>query len=304
MPSLMPHLIPTPLEPAALMEQINKAPELASLRSINSALGDLLKVEMGVTSQIAEIIRRDPSLTARLLRLVNSALFGLTQPINGIEEAVFYLGLRQIRQLALATPVIEDLHGLAKGLDEDLWDKLWQHSLASAILTREILALVGSEYSDEMDYILGLVHNIGEIVIASLFPKHFAAILKRQAEEKGPLYLYERDILGWDHAQVGAYYLKRHGLAEELIEATAFQLEPELGGAYKKSAAAVQVADALTRATGLLGLETTAILDQTEWTKLSGWKILFGENEEDYPLVVASLKYSLERLPTLLKGML
>ncbi len=293
-----------PLSHDELSKRIDKAPELASLRSINQALEDLLKVEMGITSQIAEIIKRDPSLTARLLKLVNSALFSLTGSIHSIEEAIFYLGLRNIKQLAMATPIIEDLHKLAKDLGENLWEKLWQHSLASAILTREILTLSDSEYKDENDYILGLIHNIGIIVIASLFPQHFADIWTLQISEPGPLHLHTKQILGWDHAEVGAYYLKRHGLDEELVEATYYQLEPEKAPTFQKSAAAIQVADALTRSTGLLGIETTDPLSQEQWHLLSGWPILFGEDKEQYSLIIASLKYSLEQLPNLLKGMI
>src|SRR5580700_1648565 len=86
---------------------------LPSLATIDSALKELLGADQRYTSQIAEIIRRDPSLTARLLRLVNSVYYGISTPIKSIEEAVFYLGVRQIRQLAMVTPVIEDFQKLA-----------------------------------------------------------------------------------------------------------------------------------------------------------------------------------------------
>src|ERR1700739_359743 len=91
-----------------------RCPSLPSLSSINQALQGLLLTEQRYTAQIAEIIRRDPSLTSRLLRLVNSVYFGLTTPVNSIEEAVFYLGVRQIRQLAMVTPVIEDFQRLTR----------------------------------------------------------------------------------------------------------------------------------------------------------------------------------------------
>ena len=99
-----------------IARKIEGAPRLASLRSIGAALSELVYAENSFTSQIAEVIRRDPSLTSRLLKLVNSVFFGLSQRVNNIEEAIFYLGLRQIRELAMATPIIEDferLHGNA-----------------------------------------------------------------------------------------------------------------------------------------------------------------------------------------------
>ena len=92
--------------------RLARCPSLPSLGSINKALQGLLLMEQRYTAQIAEIIRRDPSLTARLLKLVNSVYYGLTTPVNSIEEAVFYLGVREIRQLVVVTPVIEDFQRL------------------------------------------------------------------------------------------------------------------------------------------------------------------------------------------------
>jgi HD-like signal output (HDOD) protein len=293
-----------PLTLQTIQLRIKQAPRLASLRSINIALTDLLKVEMGVTSQIAEIIKRDPSLTSRLLQLVNSAVFGLTHPIHNIEEAIFYLGLRQIKQLATATPVIQDLHRLSHTWENGIWEKLWQHALASALLTREILTLIGDLYTDETDYILGLLHNIGSIISAALFPEHFQAILNALNHEH-PISLAEASqrIIGLNYAEMGAYYLEYHQLSPEITEGIRYQLNPENASVYAKPAAAIQLATTLARCAGILGIENTPPLEETDWPKLSGWPILFGEDSENYSLIIASLKYTLEQLPLLLKGM-
>src|SRR3954470_14424830 len=124
-----------------IKRRIEACPKLASLQSIDRALSELVNAEQSLNSQIAEVIRRDPSLSARLLRMVNSVYFGLSARINNIEEAVFFLGLRQIRELSLATPVIEDLERLQVPAAGPLpWKDLWAHSIGTAILTRELLA--------------------------------------------------------------------------------------------------------------------------------------------------------------------
>jgi HD-like signal output (HDOD) protein len=113
--------------------QLALCPSLPSLGSINKALQGLLLAEQRFSAQISEIIRRDPSLTSRLLRLVNSVYYGLTTPVNSIEEAVFYLGVRQIRQLTMVTPIIEDFQRLTKQCAFP-WREFWQHSIGTAIL--------------------------------------------------------------------------------------------------------------------------------------------------------------------------
>ena len=105
--SPLPDTAPAPYSEKEIQRRIDACPKLASLQSINRALSALLHSEQSLNSQIAEIIRRDSSLSARLLRIVNSVYFGLSARINNIEEAVFFLGLRQIRELSLATAEAE-----------------------------------------------------------------------------------------------------------------------------------------------------------------------------------------------------
>src|SRR5947209_6849653 len=111
MPLIEPNPVLTagPLRADEIKRRIDSVPKLASLESIGRELTDLVNSEQSYNSQIAEVIRRDPSLTARILRMVNSVYFGLAAKVNNIEEAVFYLGLRQIRELSMATPVIDEL---------------------------------------------------------------------------------------------------------------------------------------------------------------------------------------------------
>ncbi len=293
----------TKLSDAEITNRINDSPQLASLRSINTALGELIHAENSFTSQIAEIIRRDPSLTSRLLKLVNSVFFGLSRRVNNIEEAIFYLGLRQIRELALATPVIEDFENLSEDSVEINWRDLWQHSIGTAICTREILSVANVTYEDETDYIVGLVHNVGKIVMTFCFPEESKEIFNCTAKNTENFCLIEKEIIGWDHAKIGAYYLKRHRMSPEIVEATQFHNNPENAPKFKKTSAAVQIADYMVRTAGLSGVENTDRPNEDDWLELSGWKILFGANKTEQELSAATLRNTVNRLPTILKGL-
>jgi HD-like signal output (HDOD) protein len=286
--------------------KIEGAPRLPSLRSIGTALSELVYAENSFTSQIAEVIRRDPSLTSRLLKLVNSVFFGLSQRVNNIEEAIFYLGLRQIRELALATPIIEDferLHGSA--MKNAPWQNLWRHSIGTGILCREILSNAGVTFEDDTDYIVGLIHGVGKIVTASIFPTGFGRVLASGAKTEAELMEIERREIGWDHARVAGYYLERHHLGPEIVLPVRWYCDPAQAGDHARSAAAVQVADHLVRAAGVDSFDLFGTVQAEEAIQLPGWSLLFeGKSEEESLEILAGMRPSLERLPGVLKGMI
>jgi len=289
-----------------IRRRLNDCPKLASLESINKALTSLVNAEQSLTSQIAEIIRRDPSLSARLLRMVNSVYFGLSANINDIEEAVFFLGLRHIRELSRATPVIEELERLqSSNFPPELWKSLWSHSIGTAIVTREVLASAPITVDDETDYLVGLLHNLGKIIMASAFPDELLAVATTPVKTPKDVCALERTLIGWDHARIGAYYLERHHLADEIVSAVRYHHEPEHAQRHQSFAAAVQVADYLVRYAGIAsGFEMVEPVVKDSWLELSGWGILYGTNSPESKIARASLENTLRSLPEMLAGLL
>jgi HD-like signal output (HDOD) protein len=269
-------------------------------------LGELVRSDQSLNSQIAEVIRRDPSLSARLLRMVNSVYFGLSARVNNIEEAVFFLGLRQIRELSMATPVIEELERLQQTTSGTLpWKDLWSHSISTAILTREILAATPVQIDDDTDYLVGLLHNVGKVVMAYAFPDELRTVMQRRAANPAEFCAFERELIGWDHGQIGARYLQRHQLSEEIITAVRYHNDPDRAPRHRLFAAAIQVADLLVRHSGVSGgFEQIAPIEEDAWLKLDGWKILYGADGPESALARAAIANSLQRLPSMLQGLL
>jgi HD-like signal output (HDOD) protein len=289
-----------------IIRRIDACPRLASLQSINLQLGALVRDEGSVNSRIADVIRRDPSLAARLLRLVNSVYFGLSTRVNNIEEAVFFLGLRQIRELSIATPVIEEIEQLQQNLPTVLpWRELWKHSIGSAILTREILGATPLQIDDDTDYLVGLLHNVGKVVMAYAFPEELAELSMVSAADPAAFAQRERELIGWDHAHIGAHYLRRHKLSEEIVSAVRYHNEPARAPRHRQFPAAVQVADLLMRFTGVPGgFEQIDEVKQDAWVQLEGWKLLFEANSHESTLARAAVANSLQRLPAMLQGLI
>jgi putative nucleotidyltransferase with HDIG domain len=285
-----------------IQTQLARCPSLPSLGSINKALQGLLLTEQRFTAQIAEIIRRDPSLTSRLLRLVNSVYFGLTTPVNSIEEAVFYLGVRQIRQLAMVTPVIEDFQRLTRQCNFP-WREFWQHCIGTALLAREVTANVPGP-TDDSDYVAGLVHDIGKIVMAWSFPDHFAEIHRQALPGTRAISEIEDEVLGINHSELGALYLERHRLPELMIYSARYHHTPDKAPQFRHTIAAVQLADLLLRSSKV-GCSGDYVEISREACYASPiWNVLLARTPEaEQAMVKASLSRTLEQIPLMLDGM-
>jgi HD-like signal output (HDOD) protein len=289
-----------------IRKRINDCPKLASLGRINQALRELVNSEGSVSSQIAEIIRQDPSLTARLLRMVNSVYYGLSNSVSNIEEAIFFLGLRQIRELAMATPVIEEMSSLQSANGRTLlpWKDLWAHSLATAVLTREIMRAMPVTIDDDTDYLVGLLHNVGKVVMAHAFPEELEEICATEFQTPAEVCQREAELIGWDHARIGAIYLDRHKVSDEIVMAVQYHNSPAVAPRHPMFAAAVQVADSLVRHTGIHGgFEKIQPVARDSWMDLDGWEILYGAEGPETKIARAAIDNILPRLPQMLSGL-
>ncbi|AOS45074.1 HDOD domain protein [Lacunisphaera limnophila] len=289
-----------------IRKRINNCPKLASLGRINQALRELVNSESSVSSQIAEIIRRDPSLTARLLRMVNSVYYGLSNSVSNIEEAIFFLGLRQIRELAMATPVIEEMAAFQTGAGSRPlpWKDLWAHSLGTAILTREIMRALPVTIDDDTDYLVGLLHNVGKVVMAHAFPEELEEICATKFETSADVCQREAELIGWDHGRIGAIYLERHKMSEEIVLAVRYHNDPAAAPRHQIFAAAVQVADCLVRHAGVHGgFEKIQPVARDAWLDLAGWQILYGADGPETKIARAAIDNALPRLPQMLSGL-
>jgi len=286
-------------------KKVRRCPVVASLRSVNDALTKLTFRSDSSASEIAEVIRRDSSLTARLLRLVNSVFGGLTVKVTSIEEAIFFLGLRQIRQLAMTTRVIEEMEAFMDERIEATSSSFWRHSIATAILTREILTMTHGVMEDDTYYIVGLLSDIGKLVMLNAFPEQLKQSVQFEAEGPTEHLLHERAEFGFTHADLGAIYLEQNGLTPEMVEAVLFHHEPDAANESRPFAAGVQVADALARHAGCQpGFEKPLEVEFGAWESLPGWQLLFANERAETQYARASVLRSIESLPSLLQGLL
>ncbi len=241
---------------------------LLSLPTVCARLDAVVNDPLSSNRDVARVIGEDPGLTARLLQLANSALYGFPAKIDTITRAVAIIGTYQLRDLALATGVIN----LFDGTDDDLLslDAFWRHSVACGVAAR-IIATCRRETNVEHFFIAGLLHDLGRLVMISEMPDRFRALLAESAEQESLLYEVERARLGFDHADVGAALLRRWNLPESLATAVGLHHRPcSPEGVCDTGAAIVHVADIIahTLEPGASGERFVPPLDPRAWDQL------------------------------------
>ncbi len=246
-------------------QRLHDCQDLASLRCNLLALERVFNNQHTHVEEFAKIIARDPSLTTRMLRMVNSAYFGLSAKINTIEGAVLYLGLGNVRLLMSTTPVIEDLEVMAQDGTQVPWREFWLHALGCAFATREILNQFDLGVDNDTDHISGLLQNVGNIVMAKAFPAELAQLVQTSYEDEAQFLAAERALLGWDHAAIGAFYLETHNIPKEVVEAVGFHHDPCNAPNHKQLVAATHLADVMVRMAGLRsGTEKRPVLTERQ----------------------------------------
>lgn len=167
--------------------------------------------------ELVEVIEHDPVLILKILKLVNSVYFGLSQKITSVNHAIVYIGLNTVKNLALSTAAIGTIPR-RNAADFDM-DAFLLHSLSTATLARLFAKKLRIDPREAFDYFLaGLLHDFGKAVFAHFMPEDFKKALQIAKEQSMPLYLAESEIFDIDHAQVGSLLGERWQLPSNLVE--------------------------------------------------------------------------------------
>ncbi len=219
---------------------ISEDEKIFSLPKIYFELQDALSNPDKTFQDIGDIISCDPALSARLLKIVNSPFFGFPSKIETISHAISIIGMSQLADLALATLVIYQFRGIPNSLFN--MEKFWKHSMACGVAARSIAEFKG-ETNVERFYLAGILHDIGRLVIFKKEPALARDAFFMSKEKEENIFLSERELMGFDHADVGGELLKAWQLPPRLVEAVAYHHQPELAKQFPVEAAIVHTSD-------------------------------------------------------------
>ncbi len=181
----------------------------------------ILEITRDINCQPKElvlVIEKDPVMTMKLLRILNSAYYSLPNQITSVNQSVVYLGLNTIKNMALSFAAMGILpQQNAAGFDIQ---RYLLHSLTTASLARLLCQKFGGGNTDPSDcYIAGLLHDFGKVVFAQFMPVEFREALKLSSEQAIPLHVAEQQIIGADHSVVGAMLVGKWQFPDSLAEA-------------------------------------------------------------------------------------
>lgn len=176
--------------------------------------------------EVINIVKTDANLTARVLRVVNSAAFGLINQITSIDRAVSYLGERIIISIAVSDCATKVFNKELSGYEAAGGD-LWKHDLRTAIAAREVIAQSGADISSELAFTAGLLHDIGKAIISDYLQGSVPEAVEMITREDSLDYLdAEEQLVGFDHTRAGYELARAWQLPEELAEVILHHHEP------------------------------------------------------------------------------
>jgi HD-like signal output (HDOD) protein len=224
---------------------ISKVKEIVSLPDIYQKLMEVIDDPLSSASDVADVISCDPGLTARLLRIVNSAFYSFPSKIETVSRGVTILGTKELCDLALATSVMKMFDSALKGIAD--MNLFWYHSIGCGVFARK-LALLRHETNAERFFVMGILHDIGRLILLSHAPEIIREAIIRASRSRNALYILEKQMLGYTHADVGVALLKAWKLPDSHQEAVGLHHNPSKARRFKQEAAVIHVADILATA--------------------------------------------------------
>jgi len=229
---------PTPESLVADVRDLLSLPDVAV--QINSMVDD----PRYSAKDYGDVISRDPSLTARLLRIANSPFFGLSTKVATVSRAVTVVGGKPLRDLVVATSAIRSFRGIPNTLVS--MDDFWYHSLYCGLAARLLAQRRRLTHADTL-FAAGLLHDIGQLILFNRLPDLSREALQLSQEDPHAVDMHqaELEVFGFDHAAVGGQLLRHWHLPALLEECVACHHNPTAARRFPVEAAIVHIANVL-----------------------------------------------------------
>jgi len=239
----------TAIAPREMQKKVEALRSLPSSPAVLKPLLDLLhqppdKVQI---DQVVKLVSYEKTITAQLLRIANSPLYGRTKPAESIQAAIVTLGIQRIEDILLS-------NCFSKMVPHNKWvvdpRVFWRHSFGCALVCREFAVRIGYNDPDKA-YLAGLLHDLGIIVNSLAFTEQYREVIAKAVEAGRPLDEQEEDTLGFTHSQSGVILAKAWALPQSIRDVIEWHHTTTLAPAGNPLISIVHLADLLCRVRNL-----------------------------------------------------
>jgi putative nucleotidyltransferase with HDIG domain len=229
------------IDPKVLRHKVENLNTLPTVPGVLKRLSVVIEKPRITLVEISTFISNDPALTTKVLKMVNSAIYGFPGRIASVSYATMLLGLNVIKGLLLGVSVFELMQKTMKGL--------YEHSFACAIASRVIAQKKGLKEPEEVS-VAGLLHDIGKVILTIEFPTEYQAAMNEAQGKSISIFDAEKNQFNATHANVGSWLAEKWRFPRNLIEIIECHHRPALAKNAPMETAIVHMADLLVRARG------------------------------------------------------
>jgi len=252
-----------------MLDLLSSFQDIPTIPEVLARIWQLVDDPRSSASDLEKVVSMEPPLAAKVLRLANSPYYGGRGRIKDVQTAITALGFHTLRNLAICLSVASSLQ--RRGSSKSIVDHraLWQHSVAVAVLAREVARAVSLDEPDEV-FTAGLLHDLGKFVISLGRPEAYSEVLRRRDAVGMTLLGAESSVLGFDHAAVGAGFAERWHFPERLQELILHHHE-DPNRSLSREKHVLRLADALSyelRPVSVLGVEEDHAIDPLDLDRL------------------------------------
>lgn len=224
------------MTPQQLVQDVE---HLFSLPDVAIRINELIDQPDTSIKDLVEVVQLDAGISTTVLRLANSAWYGLPSKVDSISRAITLIGMKALRDLVLSTSVITTFKGISAEF-VDMMD-FWDNSVTCGVVSRNLALKCGVRESERM-FLAGLLHKVGRLVFYASRPVQYRQVLQEKDYGEAAVIEAERAVFGFTYAELGAALMRAWRLPESLDELIAHQLRPGEAPHYPREAAIVHVA--------------------------------------------------------------
>lgn len=234
---------------AEVRRKLENAPDLPTLPSVVNEIIRLANSSKTNAADVGQIIEQDQALTAKVLRLVNSAFYGFPGQIKTVQHAVVIIGFNKVKTVVMAASLFD----LTKGRSGNCIDirNFWLHALSTAITAKVVVRRFDSGVLPDDAFVAGLIHSIGIMIMDQMIPDQYRMVRLVCDQEKSTLLEAEKSVLGFTHAQAGEWVAEKWRLPPLLRNSIRYYPKPLLARSDQGAVAATHVGNSIARALGV-----------------------------------------------------